>query len=142
MPEMHLKQIRFTYSAYGLFTKNKERIEKFMNTRNIDFIYKNDLAKACFQHEMSYGKSKYLAKRTQPDKVSRDKYLEIASNPDYDGYQRGLASVVYKFSDRTSAGSDDAIKSVANYQLVNELHRCIIRTFKRRKLYSLFKDSM
>ena len=73
LPEMHLKQLGFTYSACGPFTKNKERIEKFMQTGNTDFIYKNELDKACFQHDMAYGKSKDLVKRTQPDKVLRDK---------------------------------------------------------------------
>ena len=52
MPEMHWKQPGFTYSACGAFTKNKERIEKFMQTGNLDFIYKNELDKACFQHDM------------------------------------------------------------------------------------------
>ena len=65
MPEMHLKQPGFTYSACGPFTENKERVEKFMKTGNIDFIYKNELDKTCFQHDMAYGKSKDLAKRTQ-----------------------------------------------------------------------------
>ena len=63
MPEMHLKQLGFTYSACGPFTKNKERIEKFMRTGNTDFIYKNELDKACSQHDMAYGKSKYLIKK-------------------------------------------------------------------------------
>ena len=62
MPEMHLKQLGYTYSAGGPFTKNKERIEKFMQTENIDFIYKNQLHEACFQHDMAYGKPKDLAK--------------------------------------------------------------------------------
>ena len=96
MPEMHLKQPGFTYSACGPFTKNKERIEKFMQSGNTDFIYKNELDKACFQHDMAYGKSKDLIKRTQSDKVLKDKAFKIASNPKYDGYQRGLASMVYK----------------------------------------------
>ena len=65
MSEMHLKQPGFTYSACNPFTKNKERIEKFMKTGNTDFIYKNELDKVCFQHDMAYGKSKDLAKRTQ-----------------------------------------------------------------------------
>ena len=65
LPEMHLKQPGFTYSACGPFTKNKERIEKFMQTVNTDFIYRNELDKACFQHDIAYGKSKDLAKRTQ-----------------------------------------------------------------------------
>ena len=102
MPEMHLKQPGFTYSACVPFTKNKERIEKFMQTGNTDFIYKNELDKACFQHDMVYGKSKDLTKRTQSDKVSRDKAFKIANDPKYDGYQRGLVSMVYKFFDRKS----------------------------------------
>ena len=56
IPEMHLKQPGFTYSACGPFTKNKERIEKFMQTGNADFTCKNELDKACFQHDMVYGK--------------------------------------------------------------------------------------
>ena len=67
MPEMHLKQPRFTYSARGLFTKNKERIEKFMRTGNTDFIFKNEFDKACFQHDMAYGKTKDLVKGPQSD---------------------------------------------------------------------------
>ena len=74
MPEMHLHLPGFTYSVWGPFTKNKERIEKFMQTGNADFIYKNELDKASFQHDMAYGKSKHLAKRTQSDKVLRDKF--------------------------------------------------------------------
>ena len=54
MPEIHLKQPGFTYSACGPFTKNKERIEKFMQTGNTDFIYRNKLDKVCFQHDMAY----------------------------------------------------------------------------------------
>ena len=65
MPELHLRQLGFTYSACGPFTKNKERIEKFMQTGNIDSIYKNELDKACFQLDMAYGKSKDLVKRNQ-----------------------------------------------------------------------------
>ena len=91
MPEMHLKQPGFTYSACGPFTKNKERIEKFMQTANIDFISKNELDKACFQHNMTYGKTKDLIKITQSDKVLKNKAFKIASDPKYDGYQRGLA---------------------------------------------------
>ena len=97
MPEVHLKQPGFTYSACGPFTKSKKRIEKFMQTGNTDFIYRNELHKACFQDDMDYGKSKDLAKRIQSDKVLRDKAFKIASDPKYDGYQRGLASMVYKF---------------------------------------------
>ena len=81
MPEMHLKQPGFTYSSCGLFTENKERIEKFIQTGNTNFIYKNGLDKACFQHNIAYRKSKDLAKRTQSHNVLRDKAFEIANNP-------------------------------------------------------------
>ena len=67
MPEMHLRQPSFTYSACGSFTKNKERIKKFMQSGNTDFIYKNELDKACFQHDMAHGKSSNLVKRTQSE---------------------------------------------------------------------------
>ena len=67
MPEMRLKQPGFNYSACGPFTKNKERTEKFMQTGNTNFIYKNELDKACFQHDMAYDKSKDLVKGTQSD---------------------------------------------------------------------------
>ena len=141
MPEMHLKQPGFTYSACGPFTKNKERIEKFMQTGNTDVIYKNELNKACFQHDMAYGKSKDLAKRTQSGKVLRDKAFKIASYPEYNSFQKGLASMVYKFFDKNSSGSCVAAIE-PNYQFANELHRQIIRRFKRRKIYSSFRENI
>ena len=95
MPEMHLRQPGFIYSACGPFTKNKERIEKFMKTGNTDFVYRNELDKGCFQHDMANGKAKDLVRRTQSDKVLTDKAFKIASDPKYDGYQRRLASMVY-----------------------------------------------
>ena len=79
MPEIHLKQ---PYLLIVLVVHLlKTRIEKFMQTCNTDYIYKSDLDKACLQHNMAYGKYKDSAKRTQSDKVSRDKAFEIASNP-------------------------------------------------------------
>ena len=69
MLEMHLKQPRFTYNFCGLFIENKDRIKKFMQTGNTNYIYKNDVDKACFQHDIAYGNYKDLAKRTQLDKV-------------------------------------------------------------------------
>ena len=100
MPEMHLKQPGLTYSACGPFTKNKGRIQKFKETGDTSYIYKNELDKACFQHDMAYGDFKDLARRTASDKVLRDKAFNIAKNPKYDGYQRGLASLVYKHFDK------------------------------------------
>ena len=126
MPEMHLKQPGFTYSACGPFTKNKERIQKFKETGDTNYIYKNELDKACFQHDMAYGDFKDLAGKTFSDKV-----LENEAN--YDKYQRGLASMVYKFFDKTSPGSSDNMQAnksgFSNEKLVEELHKTIIRKF-------------
>ena len=69
-----------------------------MTADDTDFIYKNELDKARFQHDLAYGKSKDLVKKTQSDNVLRDKAFKIASDPKYDGYQRGLASMFYKKS--------------------------------------------
>ena len=137
MPKMHLKQPGFTYSACGPFTRNKGRIEKFMQTGNTDFIYRNELDKACFQHDMAYGKTKDLVKGTQSDKVLKDKAFKIASNPSYDGYQRGLASMVYKFFDKKSKGS--GIINEPNYQLTNELINLLLKNFKKGKFINFLK---
>ena len=67
--EMHLKQPGFTYSVCGSFTRNKEKLKKFIQEGNTDFIYRNELVKACFQHDTAYGNSRELAKRTQSEKV-------------------------------------------------------------------------
>ena len=111
-----------------------------MKTGNTDFIYKNELDKACFQHDMAYGKAKYLVRRTQSDKVLRDKTFKIASDPKFDGYQRGLASMVYKFFGKKSSGGN--IINEANYQLADELHKLIIKIFKKRKKYLSFRDNI
>ena len=87
---MHLKQPGFNYSARGPFTKSKERCQNFKETRDTKYIYKNELDKAYFQHDMAYGGSKDLAKRTASDKVLRDKSFNIAKNSKYDGYQEVL----------------------------------------------------
>ena len=124
MPEMHFKQPGFTYSACGTFIKNKERIQKFKETGDTNYIYKNELDKACFQHNMAHGDFKDLTRRTAADKVLRDKAFNIARNPKYDGYQRGLASMVYKFFDKKCTGSGVAINEIKqNLQLAEELHK-------------------
>ena len=128
MPEMYLTQPGFAYSACGPFTKNKERIEKFMQKENMDYIYKNDLDKSSFQHDMAYGKYKDLNKRKKSDKVLRHKAFELASDPKYDAYQWGLASMIYKFFDEKSTGSD--VDFMPNQpQLANELHKPILGKF-------------
>ena len=114
MPEMHLKQPVFTYSAYGPFTKNKEKIEKFIRLEiQILFTIMSWIKLAFNMTCMAYGKSKDLVKRTQSDKVLRNKAFKIASDPKYDGYQRGLASMVYKFFDKKFSGS--GIINESNY---------------------------
>ena len=100
MPEMHLRQPGFTYGAGGPFTKKKERIQKFKETGDTSYIYKNELDKACFQHDMAYGDFKDLKRRTFSDKILRDKSFKIAKNPKYYGYQRGLVSMLYKSLDK------------------------------------------
>ena len=86
MPEMHLKEPGFSYSARGPFNKNKERIRKFKETGDAKYIYKNELDKAWFQHDMAHGGFKDLARRTASDNVLRDKAFDITKNPKYDGH--------------------------------------------------------
>ena len=78
MPETHLKQLGFTYSACGRFTKSKERVQKFKETGDTNYIYKNELDKACFQHDMAYGDLKDLTRRAGSDKILRDKAFNYA----------------------------------------------------------------
>ena len=126
MPEMHLRDpIVKKYSACGPFTKHKQRIQKFMETGVTNYIYKNELHKACFQHDMGYNNFKDLKRRKQSDKVLKDKAYKVAVNPRYDGYERGLASMAYKFFDKKSKGR--GIKE--NQKLAYELHKPIIRKF-------------
>ena len=97
MPEMGLRQPQFVYSGCGPFTRHKERIKKFKQTGDTRYIYRNELDKASFQHDSAYADHKDLINRTKSDKVLRDRAYDIASNPEYDGYQRGLASMVATF---------------------------------------------
>ena len=106
----------------------------------------NKLDKACFTHDAAYSDSKDLIKRTVADKILKNKAFDIAKDPKYDGYQRGLASMVYKFFDKKSKGS--GVKHVntklipQNQQLAKELHKPIIRKFEKRKVYSAFRDNI
>ena len=130
MAEMHLEQPEFTYSACGPFTKNKERIQKFKETGDTSYIYKNEFDKACFQHDVAYRDFEDFKRRTASDKMLRGKACNIAKNPKYDGYQRGLASMVYKFFDKKSTGSSIANNEIKqNLQLAKELRKPIIRKF-------------
>ena len=145
MPEMHLREPGFTYSACGPFTKHKEKKKKIEQTGDTQYIYRNDLDKVCFQHDAAYANNKDLLNRTRADKMLRYKAYGIANNPQYDGCQRGLASMIYNFFD-TKASSPDR-KTVGsgineNIKLANELHKPIIRKFNKRKVYSSFKDNI
>ena len=154
MPEMHLRQPQFTYSACGSFTKYKQRIQKFKETGDTNYIYiKNELDKACFAHDDAYSDSKNLTKRTIADKILRDKAFNIATDTKYDEYQRGLASMVYKFfdskvalPDKKSEGSGakhvNTKLTPLNQQLAEELHKPIIKKFEKRNVYAAFKDNI
>ena len=141
MPEMHLRRRGFTYSACGSFTKHKQRIQKFMQTGDTNYIYKNELDKAYFRYDAAYSDSKYLTKRTAADKVLKNKAYKIASLS-HNGYERVLATLIWKFFDKKSKGSGIKNEIKENQRIANELHKPIIRKFKKRKVYSSFKDNI
>ena len=131
MPEMHLRQPQFTYRACGPFTKHKQRIQKFKETADTNYIYKNELDKACFVHDAAYSDSKDLPKRTAADKILKNKAFDIAKVPKYD-----------KKSEGNGAKHVNTKLIPQNEQLADELHKPIIRKFEKRKVYSAFKDNM
>ena len=141
MPEMHLRQPQFTYSACAPFTKHKQRIQKFKETGDTNYIYKNELDKACFAHDAAYS-----YKRTVADKILKNRAFNIAKDPNYDGYQRGLAAMIYKFFDKKSKGSGAKHVNTKlipqNEQLTDERHKPIIRKFEKRKVYSAFQGNI
>ena len=163
MPEMHLRQPQFIYSACGPFTRHKERIKEFKRTGDTRLLYRNQFDKACFKHDAAYAKYKDVENRLISDKKLRNSAYDIASIPKYDGYQRGLASMVYKFFDskvaaldkKTMSGKGNA-KSTAqpsglarsslertgnNKILAEELHNFVIKKFNKTKVYWQFRDN-
>ena len=156
MPEMHLRQPQFVYSACGPFTRHKERIKEFKCTGDTRLLYGNELDKACFKHDAAYAKYKVVENRLISDQKLRNCAYDIASNLKYDGYQRGLASMVYKFFDskvspldkNTMSGKGNAKHSSlertkeANKILAEELYKPVIKKFNKRKVYSQFKDNI
>ena len=153
MPEMHLRQPQFVYSACGPFTRHKDRKKKFKRTGDTRYIYRNQLDKACFQHDSAYADHKDLINRTKADKFLRDKAYDIASNLEYDGYQRGLVSMVYNFFDKKSTAKPSSLESMgsgfardttksSSLILADELHKPVIKKFNKRKVYSQFKDNI
>ena len=155
MLKMHLRQPRFVYSACGPFTRHKERIKEFKRTGDTRYIYRNELDKACFQHDSAYADHKDLINRTEADKVLRDKVYDIASNPKYDAYQRGLATMVYKVFDKTSMAEPSSLERIgsgvkklknttkpSSSILADELHKPVIKKFEKRKVCSQFKNNI
>ena len=144
MPEMHLWDPKVKkYSACGSFTRHQQRISKFIRDGKLSDTAKNKLDGASFQHDSAYNKYKDSVNRKQSDIVLKNKALKIATDPRVNGYQRGLASLVYKFfNERTKASViNNKGNLFVNSQLAEELHKTIIKNFKRRKVYSSFKDN-
>ena len=161
MPEMHLRQPQFIYSACGPFTRHTERMKEFKRTGDMRLLYRNKLDKACFKHDAAYTKYKDVENRLISDQKLKNSAYDIASNPKYDGYQRGLASMVYKFfgskvaplDKKTMSGKGNAKPSSlersslactkeVNKILAKELHKPVIKKFNKRKVYSQFKDNI
>ena len=159
MPEMHLRQLQFVYSACGPFTRHKERIKEFKRTGATRLLYRDELDKACFKHDAAYVKYKDVENRLISDRKVRYSAYDIASNPKYDGYQRGLASMVYKFFDlkvalldkKAMSGKGNAKHTAKpsslertenNKILAEELHKPVIKKLNKRKVYSQFRDNI
>ena len=121
MPELHLKEPRFTYSDCRPFTKHRERVQRFRETDNLKYLYRNELDKVCFAHHVAYSDIKDVAKRTISDKILKDKTYETARNCNYNGYQNVLASMVYKFFDKKTEW-----RIIVNKPLVEELYKPVI----------------
>ena len=132
MLEMHLRQSWSKHSAFGPFTKNKETIQKFEKTVDSRYIYQNELDKACFQYNMAYGdfKEQLLIK------FWTIKHLILIKINKYDGYQKSLASMVYKFFDKKLLAV--VFKNISNKEFSEVWHKSVIRKFKKRKVQSPF----
>ena len=138
VPEMHLRQSGFTYSACGTSTKkkkkNKERRQKFKETGDSRYIYQNELGKACFQHDMAYGDFEDLNRRTFAHKVLQDKAFNVAKDSKYDGYQYWHVCwhIDIEFFDKKSSGSGINSEIISNKELGEELHKPIIRKWAHK----------
>ena len=122
--------------------RTKERIKKFKEIGDSRYNYENKLDKDCFQHDMVYGDFKDLNRRAAADKVLRDKTFNIAKNSKYDGYQRGLASMVYTFFDKRTSGETIKNKIISNKDLTEELHKPTVRKFLEQKVRPSFIDNI
>ena len=145
-PEMHLRQPQFVYSACGPFTRHKEKIKEFKPADDTRLLYRDELDKACIKHDAAYAKYKDVENRLISDQKLRNSAYDIASNPKYDCFQRGLASMVYKLFDSKVALLDKKTmsgKGIKNNKiLAEELHKLVIKKFNKRKVYSQFRDNI
>ena len=96
------------------------RLQKLKETRDLRYIYENELDKSCFAHDMGYGDFQVLASRTASDKILCDKAFYIAKNPKYDGYQRGLASMVYIFFNKKTSATCARSEALATRAMRNK----------------------
>ena len=111
--------------------------KEFKEARNSRYVYQNELDKGCFETDMAYGDLTDLNRRAVADKVLRDKAFNIAKNPKYDGYQRGLASMGYRFFDEKTSGGTIKNEVTSNKELAEELHRPIIGNLRKEKYIHL-----
>ena len=138
MPEMYLWDPKVKkYSAGGPFTRHKQRMNDFVKDGKLSHILKKRLDATCFEHYSAYAKYKDRLNRKKSDVVLKNKALKIAMDPKVNGYQRSLAAMVHTFFNERTKGS-----GINNEQLAEELHKPIIKNFKKRKVYSSFKDNI
>ena len=117
--------LKCIYNSQDIY--KRQRLQKFKETGYLQNIYQNELDKACFEHEMAYGDFKDLDRRTASDKILRDKAINIGKNRKNDGYLRDCASMVYKCLDKKTSGSGIKNENISSKELVEELHKAIIR---------------
>ena len=142
---MHLRQPGFTCSACRPFTENKERIQKINETGDFRYIHQNELDEACFKNNIVFGDFKDLPRRAASDKLLRDKMFRTAKYPKYDGYQRGIASVVYNLLIKSPLTAVLLLKTSVpqtRQRKTLNIHKSIIRKFEKGTVYSSFKDNI
>ena len=137
MLQLHLGQPRFTYSVCGPFTKHLKSIQKFRETGYFKFSIWNELDQTCFAHDATCSDRRNLAIRTISVKILKEKAYEIALILKYDWYQKELASIVFKFFDQKTGSA-----ASVNEEIAQELHKPVIKKFRRRKVYARFKENI
>ena len=140
LTELHLKQLRFTHSACDSFTENKERIKKFIQSGNANFIYRNELHKACFHKIWLMVNLKIQQKELNQTKFREIKHLKLPTIQNMMNTKDDQLRWFTSFFNEKSSGNGVGVKT--NYQLANEPHREIIKTFKRRRVYSPLRDGL